>query len=321
MEPMLSVIVTAYNRKEFLLEGLQSVINQTLERDKYEVICIKNFRDTKIDRYIKYNGIRSILKNKKNIGEYLLISAKIAKGKILVFLDDDDLFSKYKLERITSVFSKDEVGFYHNLQLKGKEFGVKFPCLKEDDFKIIKYPYKHSIKCAIQGSANMSSIAIKRNILISYSNELKKVIAYPDSFTLIISLISKTDVFIDNNKLTFYRLHNKNISIPRSLKKYLKFYKEIVIPAYLYQLKLADKSNVKLAKLILWRLLFEVLSDLAIKSNNRKDLIKAFKYLSLNSIDKRIIKRIGLSIFFLLGSNSPHKRLTRNFNNNNSKFK
>ncbi len=55
--PFISVIITAYNRKEFILEALQSAVNQTLKRDKYEIICIKNFKDAKIDRYIKDNGI------------------------------------------------------------------------------------------------------------------------------------------------------------------------------------------------------------------------------------------------------------------------
>ena len=39
----ISVIVTAYNRKEFLKEALESLNNQTLGKDKFEVILITNF--------------------------------------------------------------------------------------------------------------------------------------------------------------------------------------------------------------------------------------------------------------------------------------
>ena len=115
MKPTLSVIVTAYNRKEFLLEALQSAVNQTLKRDKYEIICIKNFKDAKIDKYIKDNGIISILEKEKPVGEYLYIATKKAKGKVLVFLDDDDLFSKDKLKRVHFAFSTYKVGFYHKI--------------------------------------------------------------------------------------------------------------------------------------------------------------------------------------------------------------
>ena len=41
-KPFISVIVTAYNRKQFILEALNSIVNQTLSKDKYEVIVTKN---------------------------------------------------------------------------------------------------------------------------------------------------------------------------------------------------------------------------------------------------------------------------------------
>jgi Glycosyl transferase family 2. len=35
----------AYNRKEFLLEAVNSALNQTLPEDEYEIIVVKNFED------------------------------------------------------------------------------------------------------------------------------------------------------------------------------------------------------------------------------------------------------------------------------------
>ena len=135
MKPRLSIIVTAYNRKEFLLEALQSAVNQTLKREKYEIICIKNFKDAKIDKYIKDNGIISILEKEKSIGEYLYIAAKKAKSKVLVFLDDDDLFSKDKLKRVYFAFSTYKVDFYHNSQLKGENPQKDFSRLYEKNLR------------------------------------------------------------------------------------------------------------------------------------------------------------------------------------------
>ena len=37
MEPFLSVIVTAYNRKDFLRQALASAVNQTLDRKRYPI--------------------------------------------------------------------------------------------------------------------------------------------------------------------------------------------------------------------------------------------------------------------------------------------
>ena len=51
-KPFISVIVTAYNRKEFLLQAVSSALRQTLPREYYEVIVVKNFEDEEIDRQL-----------------------------------------------------------------------------------------------------------------------------------------------------------------------------------------------------------------------------------------------------------------------------
>ena len=314
IKPKLSVIVTAYNRKEFLLEALQSAVNQTLPRNSYEIICIKNFNDQKIDKYIKDNEIISIVEE-GTIGEYLYLAAKKAKGEILVFLDDDDLISKDKLERVNFAFSRyNTIDFYHNSQLKGENPQKDFSRLYEKKFKVVKYPYKHSFKYLKIATFNLSSTAIKKGILFSHLNELKSVITSQDSFMLIISLISKTDIFIDYDKYTFYRLHSNNTSYFKSLEKNLRFNKEIELPALLYQLNLANHYASNPARIVLKHLIFMNKSDIAIKENRKKEVISAFRNLPLDAVDKSLLKKVILSILFLFGSNYPYKRLTRNFN-------
>ena len=43
--PYISVIVTAYNRRQYLPDALRSLEAQTLSKDKFEVIVVKNFED------------------------------------------------------------------------------------------------------------------------------------------------------------------------------------------------------------------------------------------------------------------------------------
>jgi len=42
--PFISVIITAHNRRELLLEAVNSALNQTLPKDEYEIIVVKNSR-------------------------------------------------------------------------------------------------------------------------------------------------------------------------------------------------------------------------------------------------------------------------------------
>jgi len=65
--PYISVIITAYNRKEYLLNAIKSVINQTLDKKYYEIIVIKNFNDKNIDDFINENKIISIISNQRII--------------------------------------------------------------------------------------------------------------------------------------------------------------------------------------------------------------------------------------------------------------
>ena len=114
MNNYISVIVTAYNRKEFLLEALKSTVNQTLDRKHYEIILIKNFRDDSIDKYTEENNIKNIIMD-GTVGEFLNAAIIKSQGNIISFLDDDDLFAKYKLEYVYNLFNNsDNLVYYHN---------------------------------------------------------------------------------------------------------------------------------------------------------------------------------------------------------------
>jgi Glycosyl transferase family 2. len=60
---LISVIVTAYNRKKFLPYALKSLESQTLPKDKFEVIVVKNFEDQISDDIIKKNGWKDMVTN------------------------------------------------------------------------------------------------------------------------------------------------------------------------------------------------------------------------------------------------------------------
>ncbi|MFP3287412.1 MAG: glycosyltransferase [Acidilobus sp.] len=59
-QPYISVIVTAYNRRRYLPFALRSLEAQTLPRDKFEVIVVKNFDDKESDSIISRNGWKDV---------------------------------------------------------------------------------------------------------------------------------------------------------------------------------------------------------------------------------------------------------------------
>jgi glycosyltransferase involved in cell wall biosynthesis len=55
---LISVIISAYNRKEFLKNAIRSVYTQLLDKGLYEVVIVKNFEDKDIDDYIAKLGYK-----------------------------------------------------------------------------------------------------------------------------------------------------------------------------------------------------------------------------------------------------------------------
>jgi glycosyltransferase involved in cell wall biosynthesis len=98
--PLVSIIMPTYNRGGYILETIQSIIDQTYknweliilddgsEDNTHEIIA--NVTDSRI-QYIKHEhtGITGILKNK---------GIELAKGALIALMDSDDLWMRDKLE-------------------------------------------------------------------------------------------------------------------------------------------------------------------------------------------------------------------------------
>ena len=103
----ISVIVTAHNRREFLLDAINSALNQTLPRDEYEIIVVKNFSD--YDDVLKNLGLKIVFSNEENQGADIVNALPYTKGDIICFLDDDNIWVPWKLEKVKEAFKEEEL--------------------------------------------------------------------------------------------------------------------------------------------------------------------------------------------------------------------
>ena len=101
-----SVIITNYNYAKFLSRCINSVINQSLSINEYEIIVIDDAsKDNSIEiikQYLKFDNF-IFINNKKNIGVAASANKAIKKaiGKYFVRLDADDYVSKDFLKIMT----------------------------------------------------------------------------------------------------------------------------------------------------------------------------------------------------------------------------
>lgn len=228
LKKCLTIIVTAYGRRKYIEDAVKSVLNQTLDRKKYEIIVTKNFPDEEIDSFLEHNGVTSLLVD-DHIGAQIVLAAKKASSEVLVFLEDDDLFKENKLESVKTVFdSDDRIDYYHNeaeyITERGEYASNRSPfseskisrtvkgsdIISNLDFKTIRNMYSMN-----------SCIAVKRSLILDNENILKSIRFGLDNVLFFTALKDCKLFFQDSKKLTFRRLSAHSASSMSSYPSFL----------------------------------------------------------------------------------------------------
>ena len=115
--PLVSIIVTYYKKKKYILKCLKSIFNQSYKN--FEVILIFDDDDKNEYEYIKKlkKKFRKIIiyKNKINLGagESRNRGIKISRGTYIAFLDSDDEWHKDKLKKQMKYMIKNSFPISH----------------------------------------------------------------------------------------------------------------------------------------------------------------------------------------------------------------
>ncbi len=100
MTSMISVIITTYNRSQFILRAIHSVLNQTIEN--YEIIVIDDGStdDTSevLASLIQTKKIKYFYQQNKGVSAARNAGVQFSRGEYLSFLDSDDEWNPYKLK-------------------------------------------------------------------------------------------------------------------------------------------------------------------------------------------------------------------------------
>ena len=130
IDPLVSVIMPAYNASETIVESVNSILSQEYSNwelividdgstdDTYQKVC--SIKDTRIIIYQETNKGVAATRNQ---------GIKAAKGKYISFLDSDDLWNKEKLKIQVNYFETNE-----------NQFGLVHTAYKEFDKKSEYYP-------------------------------------------------------------------------------------------------------------------------------------------------------------------------------------
>lgn len=108
----ISVIITCYNLEKYIAECVDSIVAQSRIPDEIILADDASVDNTIAHAVEKFPNI-IVIKQPKNQGALLntLSGLKIATGDIVAFIDGDDIWSKFKVERVMNEFSNDSSVF------------------------------------------------------------------------------------------------------------------------------------------------------------------------------------------------------------------
>lgn len=225
VKPKVSVVMSFYNCELYILDAIQSILNQTF--GDFELICID---DASTDRSaIILESIKDpriiIIYNDKNMGVAKSVNrgVAIAQGELIARMDADDIsmpdrFSKQvafldEHPNIDVVVSQiEQIDSYGNKAGKWKED-------READLPEKIRQMMPSVNCIAQPSS-----MIRKQLLVKYPYNSKFNV---EDWALWLTILSEGKVIYKiNEPLLKYRIHNKSITVSnrkRSVSRIISF--------------------------------------------------------------------------------------------------
>lgn len=214
--PLFSVIMAVYNSGKYLKESIDSVINQTLDFERYVQLILVDDGSTDnsveiINEYRKKypNNIVLLSKTHGGVSSARNLGLAHAIGRYINFLDSDDYLSKNALQQIKELFKK-------NKKIDIISIPIKYFDMMEFNHDL-RYKFKGNRVIDLNNHPNypqmsVSSTFIKRSIIrdISFNTDL---ICNEDTL-FINQLLLRTRKYMTTDSATyFYRKRSGGDSI------------------------------------------------------------------------------------------------------------
>lgn len=227
--PTFSIIVTAYDRVEFVKLAVDSVLSQNFSETPTELIVVKNFENKSIDNFLSSKSVKTVKVDEATLGEMTIIGAQESSNNILCFLDDDDIFLPGKLRHIYSLFSdKSDIGYYHNsysvIDLDGNiRHDIFKHKLRKDYYGLIQDVKELRFLVNAGAQTNMSSICVRKELVMSTETSLRKAEMANDDLLLYSAIENRAKVYIDKKRFSVYRYHRSKTHHPTTFSEFLNF--------------------------------------------------------------------------------------------------
>lgn len=220
----LTVIIVVYKRTEFIGDAFRSVISQSVSPYRCEVIVVSDtpveiLFESQLPSYTGYE-VKSIVDTRKSYGLKVANALRIARGKIISILDDDDIFITGKLRRTIEEFQKDpNLCYIHNglliVESNRSILKEKSGTVNSEDLVINMSNVSGNILISVLSQRltfNGSSISFLRSIFENDFSSLEELEGTFEDFVFWYCLFSRKNLKFIFQEYTIYRQHSGNNS-------------------------------------------------------------------------------------------------------------
>ena len=216
---LVTVVIPSYNHDKYILECINSVLNQTYENIELIIIddgSIDKTREllSKLESQNKKN-IKIIFKDNEGLINTLNGSYELINGKYVAFLASDDIWLPNKIEEQINIISRySNVGFIFSdsfFLCRDQKTDVLYSSYKKKLNKIEPNEPIEIYKFLLRNNFIATPTVLIRTSCLKQVGFFDKELGIEDyDMWLRLSKNNKT-VYI-NKPLSYYRLHNKNFS-------------------------------------------------------------------------------------------------------------
>jgi glycosyltransferase involved in cell wall biosynthesis len=109
-KPLVSVLMTAFNRSEYIVEAIESVLASTYENFELIVVddCSTDNTEFVVKAYVEKDSRVKYYKNEENLGDYpnRNKAASYANGKYIKYIDSDNIIYPFGLDVMVDCIEK-----------------------------------------------------------------------------------------------------------------------------------------------------------------------------------------------------------------------
>lgn len=226
--PLVTVIITTYNRKKYLEKAIQSVVNQSYSN--IEMLVVDDGSKVNYAASICANFLNCTYINKENGG---LSSARnyginLAKGEFIAFLDDDDFWASSKIEKqVKILLENSSVDCVHSaaavVNEKGELTGELIGASQNKIHKRSGYVFWN----ALGSWVIKSPTPLIRKKVFQSDLMFDETIKVGEDVDFYQRMFYRHKVFYINEPLAFYRQYEDENRLSVQLEKYIGIEKKM----------------------------------------------------------------------------------------------